>query len=49
MNFSVRIDEYSESEAVMPTAEGMHFNKRKMSDTLRSFGEINHGCVKNCF
>lgn len=49
MNFSVGVDEYSDSEPIMPPAEIMHFSERKMSDTFCFLCEINQRYVKNCF
>lgn len=48
MDFSVGVDEYSDSEIIIPTAEIMYFSERKMSDTFNFLCEINQGYVNNC-
>ena len=42
------VDEYSDSEIIIPTAEIMYFSERKMSDTFNFLCEINQGYVNNC-
>lgn len=45
VNFSVEVDEYSDSEAIMPTAEIMHLIRKKMNDILHFLREISQGLV----
>ena len=46
MNFSVGVDEYSDSEAIMPTAEIIHFSERKWMTLFISCARLTKGMWK---